>query len=133
MKKKSDPRHLARQDWVSQLFEWSFQKRPLEEILKGKKPARQKISRGVVRNIEEIDQIIEKAAPLWPINQIARVDLAILRLAVYELVFAKTAPYKVIIDEAVELAKEFGAETSSGFVNGVLGTVVKKMKKTIKD
>ena len=132
MKKKSDPRHLTRQKLISLLFEWGFAKRPLKEILKGKKPDLQKTAQRLIKKIKEIDAIIEKAAPLWPIDQIAKVDLAILRLAVFELTVAKTAPYKVVIDEAVELAKEFGAETSSGFVNGVLGTVVKEIQKTEK-
>ncbi|MBA7495513.1 Transcription antitermination protein NusB [subsurface metagenome] len=122
MKKKSDPRHLARKKVITCLFEWGFQKRERRE--KG----HEKLINGVIDNIKKIDKIIEKAAPAWPIEQITRVDLAILRLAIFELMFGKTAPYKVIIDEAVELAKEFGGETSPGFVNGVLGTVVKEIK-----
>ncbi|MBI4157843.1 transcription antitermination factor NusB, partial [Candidatus Woesebacteria bacterium] len=73
---------------------------------------------------EEIDADIQKAAPTWPTDKLNKVDLAILRLAVYELKFGETPP-KVVIDEAVELAKEFGAEASSSFVNGVLGTIFK--------
>jgi len=115
MKKKSDPRHIARRKTVVHLFEWSFRK---ETKANG-------LTKKILKNIEKIDKIIEKSAPAWPIEQIAKVDLAILRLAVFELVFGKTAPYKVVIDEAVELAKEFGGETSPGFINGVLGTVVK--------
>lgn len=122
MKKKSDPRHIARKDAVCRLFEWSFQK------LERHKPESEKLTKRVLKNIETIDEIIERAAPAWPIGQIAKVDLAVLRLAVFELVFGKTAPYKVVIDEAIELAKEFGGETSPGFVNGVLGTVVKSVK-----
>lgn len=75
----------------------------------------------------EIDKQIEIAAPEWPLDKISRVDLAILRLSVYELTVEKTQPQKVIIDEAVELAKTFGNEHSSQFVNGVLGTIVKTL------
>ncbi len=78
----------------------------------------------------EIDTIISRVAVQWPIDQIAKADLAILRLAVYELLYAKAAPDKVVIDEAVELAKEFGSQSSASFVNGVLGTVVNKYKET---
>ena len=69
---------------------------------------------------------ITKAAPEYPIAKINRVDLAILRLAVYELLVEKREPPKVIIDEAVELAKEYGGETSPAFVNGALGKLIKK-------
>jgi len=118
MKKKSDPRHLTRRKAVTHLFEYGFRK----------KTGSDKLTKGVLKNLEGIDKIIAKSAPAWPIEQIAKVDLAILRLAVFELLFGKTAPFKVIIDEAVELAKEFGSETSPGFINGVLGTVIKEEK-----
>jgi N utilization substance protein B len=78
---------------------------------------------GVVDNKEKIDKIITPAAPEWPIDQIALVDLVILRMGIFELLFAKEVPPKVAINEAVELAKAFGGENSSRFVNGVLGTV----------
>ena len=67
---------------------------------------------------------IRKAAPEFPIEKINKVDLAILRLAVYELFFEKSAPPKVVVDEAIELAKEYGSETSGGFVNGALGKLI---------
>ena len=67
---------------------------------------------------------IEAAATEWPINRLNKIDLAVLRLAVYELKYEETPP-KVVIDEAVELAKEFGSENSSSFINGVLGTIYK--------
>jgi len=78
---------------------------------------------GVVENREKIDAIITPAAPEWPIEQIALVDLIILRMGIYELLFAKEVPPKVAINEAVELAKAFGGQNSSKFINGVLGTV----------
>jgi N utilization substance protein B len=78
---------------------------------------------GVVENRNKIDGIIAPAAPEWPIEQIALVDLIILRMGIYELIFAQEVPPKVAINEAVELAKAFGGQNSSKFVNGVLGTV----------
>ena len=83
--------------------------------------------KGVTENLDTLDGIIEKCAPERPIAQIAKIDLEILRLAVFELYIARNVPPKVSIDEAVELAKEFGGENSSRFVNGVLGTVVKEL------
>lgn len=70
-----------------------------------------------------VDPEIVKAAPEWPLAKLNRIDLAILRLAVYELLVDKSQPYKVIIDEAVELAKEFGGPSSPEFINGVLGNI----------
>lgn len=78
---------------------------------------------GLMENREKIDSIITPAAPEWPIDQIALVDLIILRMGIFELLFAKEVPPKVAINEAVELAKAFGGENSSRFINGVLGTV----------
>lgn len=72
-------------------------------------------------HLATIDQFIEKAAPQFPVDKIAKIDVAILRLAIYELFYEKKEPPKVIIDESVELAKEFGGSGSSSFVNGVLG------------
>ena len=65
--------------------------------------------------------------PAWPIEQISKIDLAVLRLAVYELLIDKSQPQKVVIDEAIELGKEFGNEHTSSFINGVLGSVVKEI------
>ena len=75
-------------------------------------------------NIEKIDDIVQKCAPEWPISQINRVDLAVLRQAVYELLFKTETPTKVIIDEAVEIAKRYGGKTSSSFVNGALASAI---------
>ncbi|MFT4532436.1 MAG: N utilization substance protein B [Candidatus Saccharimonadales bacterium] len=80
---------------------------------------------GVLKKAKDLDVIIQPVAPDWPIDQIARVDRTILRMGVYELHFNKSVPAKVAINEAVELAKSFGADNSSKFVNGVLGTVLK--------
>ena len=76
----------------------------------------------VVEMLPAIDQKIEKAAPSWPIDKINRIDLAVLRFAIFEFM-EKKVPQKVVIDEAVEIAKEYGSENSSSFVNGVLGTI----------
>ena len=78
---------------------------------------------GVVQNREEIDQYIQRFAPAWPIEQIPVVDKSILRLAIYEVLLDNRVPLKVAINEAVELAKTFGSDNSSRFVNGVLGAV----------
>lgn len=80
---------------------------------------------GISRYQQAIDDIIRPVAPEWPIEQIARVDRTILRIGVYELIFAEGVPPKVAINEAVELAKAFGGDNSSRFINGVLGTVLR--------
>lgn len=82
-------------------------------------------SADIIKHISEIDAIIHTDAPKWPIDKINKVDLAILRCAIWELLIQKTTPPKVIIDESVELAKEFGTDTSSSFINGVLGSIIK--------
>ena len=84
---------------------------------------------GIVAHLAGIDTKIAAAAPEWPIDKIAKIDLAILRLAVYELTVEKKEPPKVVIDEAIELAHEFGNEHSSQFINGVLGTILKTITK----
>lgn len=116
MKKRSDPRHLKRREVIRALFAWSFSKGKIKN----------KTTNSVINNLGDIDRIVTFCAPQWPIEKIGKIDLAILRLAIYELKIAPTEPPKVIIDEAVELSKEFGGESTPGFVNGVLGTVVKK-------
>jgi transcription antitermination protein NusB len=79
--------------------------------------------KGVRENEQNIDGIIGPAAPEWPVDQIAKIDKIILRMGVYELLLQKEVPPKVVINEAVELAKSFGGENSSKFINGVLGTI----------
>ncbi len=80
-------------------------------------------STGVCDHLAEIDAHIQSAASEWPLQQMARIDKNILRLAIYEILFNNTVPAKAAINEAVELAKQFGSNTSSRFVNGVLGTI----------
>jgi N utilization substance protein B len=79
---------------------------------------------GVLQHLPAIDRVIAEAAPQWPLEQVAQVDKAVLRLAVYELQHAGNAPPKVVINEAVEIAKEYGGEGSGRFINGVLGHVL---------
>lgn len=115
MKTSTDPRHLRRREAVKILFAETFTKQDhIPELV-------QKI----LGQKEAIDKKIAEAAPEWPIANLNKIDLAILRLAVYELENEDTPP-KVVIDEAVELAKEYGSESSSSFVNGVLGTIYKE-------
>lgn len=119
MKTSADPRHKLRQKAVRELFAWDFHHIATHMSA---------LTKDVIAHLTTIDTIIERAAPQWPLHQIAKTDLSILRLSIYELLYGKTAPRKVIIDEAVELGKEFGGETSSSFINGVLGTVVRTQK-----
>jgi len=90
-----------------------------------------RIANGVLEHIAAIDKIIEKAAPEWPIEQISIIDRNILRIGLYELLYADKAevPEKVAINEAIELAKNYSGPNSSKFVNGVLGTVFKEISK----
>jgi len=79
--------------------------------------------KGVVQNKEKVDESIRRFAPAWPIAQIPLIDRNILRLAIFEILLDNRVPVKVAINEAVELAKLFGSDSSSKFVNGVLGSV----------
>lgn len=116
VKRHFDPRHKRRQVAIKQLFAQGFTpQKTLGELAINVLAHKQK----------EIDPKIAQAAPTWPINQINKIDLAILRLALYELLEGKQ-PLKVIINEAVELAKEFGSDASPSFVNGVLGKIVEE-------
>ena len=117
MKNPLDPRHTRRQKLVEDLFRIEFHKQNISIHAKN-----------IFDKKENLDKIIEKAAPEFPINKINRVDLAILRLAVYELTIEKKEPPRAIIDEAVELAKEYGGQTSPAFINGALGNIVEHEK-----
>ena len=117
MKTSHDPRHIYRKKMIKYLFAESFTHQ---------KVAPAELS-AISKLIPKIDKIIGKAAPTWPIDKINKIDLAILRFAVFEIM-KKNAPQKVIIDEAVEIAKEYGSENSSSFINGVLGTIYEDTK-----
>ena len=117
MKRRDDPRHKARVEAMQLLFEKSFRKET--------KVKKDSIAFKVYKNRKKIDELIQKSAPAWPVKQISPADLATLRIAIWELIIKKRKePYKAIIDEAVEIAKEYGAESSPAFINGVLGTIV---------
>ncbi len=90
---------------------------------------------GIMAHLGEIDKIIEKAAPQWPLDQIALVDRNVLRLGIYELLFGNRdeVPPKVAINEAIELAKTFGGDSSGKFINGVLGTIYREIGEPGKD
>lgn len=128
---------------MQSLYEWDFygkQEKTLKSIveknIKEFGPGLEDLSLvwqimdGVVANLSKIDKIIEKAAPEWPIEQINMVDRNVLRIGLFELIYGKKdeVPPKVAINEAIELAKNFGGESSGRFVNGVLGTVYREME-----
>jgi len=115
MKNPQDPRHKKRQRIVEELFSLDFHKQKAS-----------KDSLKIFSKRKTIDKYIEKAAPEFPVEKINRIDLAILRLAVYELFIEKKEPLRVIIDEAIELAKEYGGDTSPQFINGALGNLEQK-------
>lgn len=135
-------RHLSRSIAMQSLYEWDFydKKNSLEDIaernIKDFGPGLEDLNfvrsliAGTKKHITEIDNIIEKAAPEWPIAQIPLIDRNVLRLGLYELLFGdkKEVPPKVAINEAIELAKNFSGQTSGRFVNGVLGTVYKQLE-----
>lgn len=135
-------RHLGRIIALQTLFEQDFRRASdksfdLEAVL-DRNIARYKATvddtdfiiqlvHGVAQHEQELDEELQPVAPEWPIDQIARMDRVVLRMGLYELKYNTDVPPKVVINEAVELAKAFGSENSSKFVNGVLGTVLRKL------
>ncbi len=141
-------RHLSRSIALQSLYEWDFRGRDatlVQDILdrnitefgSGLEETQfiRDLVNGVLAHLDKLDPIIEKAAPQWPIGQVAIVDRNILRLGLYELLFGNRdeVPPKVAINEAIELAKSFGGESSGKFVNGVLGTVYREIGEPGKD
>lgn len=132
-------RHLSRTIAMQSLYEWDFNDRQnsLSDItalnIKQFAPGLEDpafildLVKGVSENMAAIDKIIIETAPEWPLDQITVVDRNILRLGIFELMFAKQVPPKVAINEAVELGKAFGGESSGKFINGVLGTLYKNL------
>lgn len=120
-----DKRHQRRVDTIQKLFSLTFDGIDRENIASS-----EPLLKAIVDNIKEIDVRIREHAPRYPLEDIARVDLSILRLGIYELLYEKSNPPKVVIDEAVRLAKEYGNERSYSFVNGVLGAVLKAKEST---
>jgi len=141
-------RHLSRSIAMQSLYEWDFKsrnsvllkrivKRNIEEFGPGLKDADfiWQLVDGVIENIAKLDKIIAKSAPEWPVDQITIVDRNVLRVGLFELLFGNRdeVPPKVAINEAIELAKTFGGESSGRFINGVLGTVYREIGEPGKD
>ena len=135
-------RHLSRSIVLQTLFEWDFGAKNSKQVFEiftrnvaefapghGDFSFMENLLNGILEKQKDIDLIIEKAAPDWPIEKISIIDRNILRIGLYELLFADRSqvPPKVAINEAIELSKAFGGETSSKFVNGVLGAVYKEL------
>jgi transcription antitermination protein NusB len=137
-------RHLGRIVALQTLYEEDFRKEvndssvDLKEILERNigrydetiedKTFIEELVAGIKQRQQELDDTIRPVAPEWPIEQIARMDRVILRIGTYELLFEKGVPPKVAINEAVELAKAFGGDNSSKFINGVLGTILRNQE-----
>ena len=141
-------RHLSRSIAMQSLYEWDFKdmdmdkldeivKKNIEEFGPGIEETDfvWQIVNGVIENLSKLNKIIEKSAPEWPIDQITIVDRNVLRIGLYELLLGnrKEVPPKVAINEAIELAKMFGGESSGKFINGVLGTVYREIGEPDKD
>jgi len=135
----SSNRHFARTLVVQAVFEWQEQAGSLPKIVERQLTTHdfeennvkfmKKLAAGIEKNIKKIEEIIEIAAPEWPLPQIAKVDQAILKVAIFEIIFDDEVPPKAAINEAVEIAKVFGSDSSSRFVNGVLGTIFRNSAK----
>lgn len=141
-------RHLQRSVAMQSLFEWDFHgkhdenfrevlKRNILEFAPGLEDSifSGHLMEGTLKERQTIDKLIEKCAPEWPLEQVTLVDRNILRLGIYELMFGNydEVPPKVAINEAIELAKTFGSDSSPRFVNGVLGTIYREMGEPMKD
>jgi N utilization substance protein B len=141
-------RHLSRSVVLQSLFEWDSRgqkdneiediiKRNVQEFAPGVADITfiDSLTKGILAKKTDLAEVIEKAAPEWPLDKISPVDRNVLRLGLYELLFAdrEEVPAKVAINESIELAKTFGGETSGRFVNGVLGAVYKELGEPGKD
>ena len=140
-------RQLCRSIILQSLYEWDFYKQKsdfnsiLERNLREFGPGidepdfARKLAEGIMDHKKEIDAIIEKAAPDWPLAQIAIIDRNALRIGSFELLFAdrKEVPPKVAINEAIEIAKNYGGPNSGKFINGVLGTIYREIGEPGKD
>jgi transcription antitermination protein NusB len=141
-------RHLQRSIAMQALFEWDFQgqhndtideiiNRNIKEFAPGIEESDfvTKLVKGTLQNLSTVNALIEKCAPEWPLDQVTVIDRNVLRLGIYELMHGnyEEVPPKVAINEAIELAKTFGGESSARFVNGVLGTIYREMGEPMKD
>jgi transcription antitermination protein NusB len=134
-------RHLIRTVILQTLYEWDFygRKKDVTEILErnlaefapgiDEPEFAWKILKGVVEHLKNIDNVITKAAPEWPLDKIAIIDRNILRIGLYELLYAdpEEVPPKVAINESIELAKNYGGPNAARFINGVLGTIYREV------
>ena len=134
---------MSRSIAMQSLYEWDFYKqtkdlkkiveRNIDEFGPGLEETNfiWKLVDGVTEHLPELNKIIEKAAPEWPLDKITIVDRNVLRIGLYELLYENKdeVPPKVAINEAIELAKSFGGESSGKFINGVLGTIFKEVEK----
>lgn len=138
-------RHLSRTIVLQTLFTWDFNKTPgnperlLEYIIKEVTPDTDKdefakvLLNGIVTKWKELNDLILKYAPEWPLKQINIIDRNILRIGIYELKYSKEIPPKVAINESIELSKNYGSDNSSKFINGVLGSIYKELGGNIED
>ena len=141
-------RHLSRSIAMQSLFEWDFKDQKVENLddiiqrnIQEFGPGMEDksfvfdLAKNTIKNQDKIDRLIEKCAPEWPLSQVTVVDRNILRLGIYEVLFGNYSevPPKVAINEAIELAKTFGGESSGRFVNGVLGTIYRELGEPMKD
>lgn len=137
-------RHMARSIALQSLYEWDFLKekaKNYKEVVEKNISLSEKVEKkevdfiyslvdGVLSNIEELNKIISAAAPDWPLEKITIIDRNVLRIGLYELIYGNKddVPPKVAINEAIELAKQFGGSSSGKFINGILGTVYKEIE-----
>lgn len=129
-------RHLSRAIAMQTLYEWDFRSDGDPVAIANRNIDAydddadseyvHRVVKGVIDHVDVINKHITDVAPEWPVDQIASIDKAILRLAIFELLYDTDVPPKVAINEAVELGKTFGSESTSRFVNGVLGTLYRK-------
>ncbi|MDI6820632.1 MAG: transcription antitermination factor NusB [Patescibacteria group bacterium] len=134
-------RHLVRTIVLQSLYEWDFYKHEKDLLNIVERNVNEfgpgidepdfiwRLVKGIIEHLPEINKIIEKAAPEWPIDQIAIIDRNVLRIGLYELLYSdkNEVPPKVAINEAIEVAKNYGGVNSPKFINGVLGTVFRQM------
>ncbi len=137
-------RHMARSIALQSLYEWDFsgeKAKNYKEVVEKNISLSEKVEKkevdfiyslvdGVLSNIEELNKIISAAAPDWPLEKITIIDRNVLRIGLYELIYGNKddVPPKVAINEAIELAKQFGGSSSGKFINGILGTVYKEIE-----
>ncbi|MCR5636722.1 MAG: transcription antitermination factor NusB [Clostridiales bacterium] len=136
---KSDfvSRRQSREEAFALLFEKCYNDSPFEELIKNAEESREivisdfakELINGVENNLTEIDSVVSESLKGWSLNRISKVTLSILRIAIYEILKCENIPNSVSINEAVEIAKIYSTDKDASFINGVLGSVVKREKK----